>query len=220
VAPRGRYDAAGMEAEFEPGSRRRVLRNLLGIRSVREMEQAESDALLAVQEGMIDRFTLDHRFTAGDICELHHLWLGGIYSWAGEYRSVNIAKDDFYFAAAMQVPRLTQEFGRKQLSSYTPCRTRDSEELALALAVVHAELVLIHPLRDGNGRCARQLSMLMAFQSGLPPLDFGGLSGKSKRSYIEAVHAALGSDYEPMGQIFSGIIRRTLRSYGKRGQTP
>lgn len=41
-----RYDAQGVEAEFEPGSRGRVLRNLLGIRSVREMQRAESEALL------------------------------------------------------------------------------------------------------------------------------------------------------------------------------
>ena len=220
MALAGRYDAAGVEAEFEPGSRQRVLRNLLGIRSVREMEQAESDALLVVQEGMVDRFTRDHRFTSDDIRELHRSWLGGIYSWAGEYRSVNIAKGDFYFAAAMQVPRLMQELERKQLSSCTPCRTSDSEEFAMALAVVHAELVLIHPFRDGNGRCARLLTVLMALQAGFPPLDFGGLKGRSKRLYIEAVHAALATDYEPMRKIFSGVVRRTLRSYGKREPTP
>jgi hypothetical protein len=32
----GRYDTAGPEAEFQPGSRGRVLRNRLGITSVRE----------------------------------------------------------------------------------------------------------------------------------------------------------------------------------------
>jgi hypothetical protein len=35
----GRYDAAGPEAEFQPGSRGRVLRNRLGITSVRELER-------------------------------------------------------------------------------------------------------------------------------------------------------------------------------------
>ncbi len=33
---------------------------------------------------------------------------------------------------------------------------------------VHEELVLIHPFREGNGRVARLLSTLMAFQAGLP----------------------------------------------------
>jgi len=70
-----------LEVQFEPGSRGRVLRNLLGIRRVRDMEQAESEALLATQDALLDRFTLTHRFTVADICAIHRQWLGGIYPW-------------------------------------------------------------------------------------------------------------------------------------------
>jgi hypothetical protein len=42
----GRYDAVDPEAEFQPGSRDRVLRNRLGITSVPERERRESAALL------------------------------------------------------------------------------------------------------------------------------------------------------------------------------
>ncbi|MDO9466536.1 MAG: hypothetical protein Q7J36_04475 [Thiobacillus sp.] len=38
-----RYTAQGPEAEFEPGSRGRVLRNLASVRSVREVARLESD---------------------------------------------------------------------------------------------------------------------------------------------------------------------------------
>jgi hypothetical protein len=41
-----KYEATGPEAEFEPGSRERVLRNLLGITRVRDMNEAESQALV------------------------------------------------------------------------------------------------------------------------------------------------------------------------------
>lgn len=75
-----RYTAQGPEAEFEPGSRGRVLRNLLEIRSAREMARAESRALLGAQERLVERFSLDHRFTANDVREIHRTWLGGIYS--------------------------------------------------------------------------------------------------------------------------------------------
>jgi len=37
---------------------------------------------------------------------------------------------------------------------------------ATALAEVHAELILIHPFREGNGRLARLLALLMALQAG------------------------------------------------------
>ena len=40
-----RYRATGVEVEFEPGSRGRVLRNLLGITRVSDMNLAESQAV-------------------------------------------------------------------------------------------------------------------------------------------------------------------------------
>jgi cell filamentation protein len=208
----GRYEAEGPQAQFEPGSRGRVLRNQLGIRSVRKMAQQESQALLVATEQMIDETRVDQRFTEGDIRRMHRMWLGEIYVWAGQYRQVNIAKGDFMFAAAGQIPRLMQELERGALREVTPCRFTNAEDQARALAIVHAELILVHPFRDGNGRCARLLATLMALQAGLPALDFGGIQGATKRRYIGAVHAALDRDYEPMTAIFRAVIARTLRA--------
>jgi len=210
----GRYHAAGPEGEFEPGSHGRVLRNRPGIRRVRQMQQAESEALLAVQEWAIAHFDSEHRFTAADIRRLHRQWLGGIYTWAGEYRGVNVSKGGFLFAAAAQVPRLMTELEDKALSRFTPCVGMDESLLLEALAHSHAELVLIHPFREGNGRCARLLAWLMALQAGLPPLDFSPMAGRGKKAYFAAVQAALDGDYAPMQRCFSRVVRRTQKDYG------
>lgn len=207
-----RYTAQGVEAEFEPGSRGRVLRNLQGIHSIRAIQQAESAALLTATNQMIDGTTQDHRFTAVEICDMHRQWLDGIYEWAGAYRTVNIVKGEFMFAAAPQVSRLMAQFERGPLRKYTPCQFDSADEQAEALAIVHAELILIHPFREGNGRCARLLATLMGLQAGLPPLDFSGIVGREKRRYIAAIHAALGEDYEPMTEVFERVIARTLRA--------
>lgn len=207
----GRYSAQGPEAESEPGSRGRVLRNRLGITSVREMTRRESSALLAATQRVIDETQAEQRFSAADIRRMHELWLGDIYSWAGKYRQVNLGKGNFMFASAAQVPRLMQQFEREVLREYTPCLFGSIEEQAKALAVVHAELILIHPFRDGNGRCARLLAVLMGLQAGLPALDFGGIRREEKRRYIGAVHAALGQDYAPMIRVFRRAIERSLR---------
>ena len=82
---------------------------------------------------------------------------------------------------------------------------------ARALAVVHAELILIHPFREGNGRCARLLAVLMGLQAGLPALDFGEVRGLEKRRYIGAIQAGLDRNYEPMTELFERVIARTLR---------
>lgn len=173
------------------------------------MARRETEALFVATQRAIDQTGPDHRFTADDIRELHRLWLGGIYLWAGQYRSVNVAKGSFAFAAAGQVPRLMRDLESGPLSDFTPCRFDAREQQARALAVVHAELVLIHPFRDGNGRCARLLAVLMALQAGLPVLDFTGVRGPERTRYIAAVHAALDWNCEPMTAVFRGIIART-----------
>jgi cell filamentation protein len=209
-----RYSAAGTEVEFEPGSRGRVLRNLVGIRRVREMQFRESAALVDATQRAIDETAVDQRFTAAALCRLHRDWLGQIYPWAGEYRSVNLSKQGFQFAAARQVPRLMIDLERGPLARFTPCRFRLPEDQAAALAIVHAELVLIHPFREGNGRCARLLAVLMALQAGLPALDYSGVRGREMRRYIGAIHSAVARDYEPMKGVFARIIARTLKTQG------
>jgi cell filamentation protein len=211
----GRYNASGPETESQPGSRGRVPWNRLGITSVRILHLAESENLLAATQQIIDATRADQRFAAGDIRSMHRRWLEKVYKWAGEYRQVNIAKGGFMFAAANRVPRLMQDFERGPLRDYTPCGFATLETQASALAIVHAELILIHPFRDGNGRCARLLATLMGLQAGLPALDFGGVRGMKKREYIAAVHAALARDYAPMTAVFHAVIRRTLRSVAK-----
>ena len=206
-----KYKAGGLETEFEPGSRRRVLRNQLGIRSAREMARAESEALLTTTERMIDETRVDQRFTSADIRRMHKLWLGDIYAWAGEYRSVNIGKGGFLFAVAKGIPQMMLDFEKGPLRDYTPCRFVQRNDQARALGVVHAELILIHPFREGNGRCARLLAMLMGLQGNLPPLDFGGIRGEAKCGYIAALHSAVERDYAPITEVFGATIERTMR---------
>lgn len=213
----GRYRADGSQAEFEPGSRGRVLRNRLGIVRVREMQAAESEALLTVQEWAIGHFSASHRFTASDLVLLHRRWLDGIYAWAGELRQVNVSKDGLMFAAAGQVPRLMAGFEAQEMASCTPCQGMDDAALVAALARTHAELVLIHPFREGNGRCARLLGWLMALQAGRPSLDFEPLSGSGKAAYFAAIRAAIGRDYAPLEACFSRVLARTSRAWASGG---
>jgi cell filamentation protein len=189
-----------------------VPRNLLGIRGIRDLRQSESEALLSATDRLVHEVRIDQRFTAADVCHFHRSWLREIYPWAGEYRQVNLSKGDLIFASAREVPRLMKALEKGDLAKHTPCRPGPAVEVASSLAVVHAELVLIHPFRDGNGRVARLLATLMALQAGLPPLDFGGLDRKGKPRYFSAVRAALGRDYEPLTRLFGATIARSLRS--------
>ena len=184
---------------------------LLGIKSKREMDQIEAQEQLRTLEELVRIYDQTHRITATDVRRIHKIWLGSIYAWAGNYRQVNLSKGDFPFAAANQIPRLMIEFEKGPLREYTPCRFTEMSEIARAIAVVHTELLLIHPFREGNGRVTRLLAVLMALQAGLPPLDFGNIKGRKRQEYFRAVQAGLDRDYKPMEEVFSAVIRRTRR---------
>lgn len=184
------------------------------------MARRESEALIRATQRLIDETRVDQRFTAQAVQHMHGSWLGSIYRWAGDYRSVNVSKGGFMFAAAGLIPNLMEDFENGSLRQFTPCRSTDPGEQAVALATVHVELLLIHPFREGNGRCARLLATLMALQAGLPPLDFGGICGRTKQRYIAAVQAGLDRNYAPMTEIFRAVIARTLRRQARPDASP
>lgn len=176
------------------------------------MGRVETRELLRATAQLVERYDRDHAFTAGDICSMHRLWLGPIYAWAGRYRQVYLSKDGFQFAAPPHIPILMKELEKNILSRYTPCTFASLDEVAEALAVVHCELLLIHPFRDGNGRTARLLAVLMALQAGLPFLDFEELAREKRQAYFAAVRCGQEMDYAPMEEIFRGVISRSERS--------
>jgi cell filamentation protein len=207
-----RYDVSGLEeAQVEPGSGGRVLKNLLGIKSKRLIDQVEAREQLRALDELVAIYDQGHRFTAKDICEIHRIWLGDIYAWAGKYRLVNLTKGAFPFAVARHIPKLMKDLENGPLHEYTPCNYNLHEKIAEALAVVHTELLLIHPFRDGNGRTARILAILMGLQADLPPLNFGGIKGKKRKNYFAAIQAGLDHNYGPMQEIFTGVIYKTLQ---------
>jgi cell filamentation protein len=168
-------DRYAAEDEAQPGSRGLVLKNLLGITDVREMEQAETTAQLIALDKLADSIRADQRFVAADLLGMHQLWLGGIYPWAGTYRTVDISKDGHPFCHWRHIEQSMRSFEADELQRFTPCLFDAEEDVAHALAAVHAELNPIHPFREGNGRVSRMLALAMSWQAGLPGLDFGGM---------------------------------------------
>jgi cell filamentation protein len=146
------------------------------------------------------------------LVEWHRRWLGNVFSWAGMYRSVNIGKGGFQFAAANLIPQLMDEFEEKFLRELTPCKGMDDEQLIEALAKVHIEFILIHPFREGNGRLARLLATIMVLQAGKPPLDFTYLT-EHMDEYIQAIHAGL-DNAEPMKELFRRVLQQSVYENG------
>jgi len=209
-----RYWSTGIEGEWQPGSDKRVLRNLKAITRKTEMDQAEADALLAVQEQYLNQITAKTRFTANLVCRMHKDWLGSIYPWAGQYRTVEMQKGNFRWPPAFRVAQNMAALEKDFLKKDTPCRPGKLTEVALRVAGIHAELLLVHPFREGNGRLARWLSDLMFLQAGypLPLYSFSGRgSVKRKSSYLNAVIKGYSQEIQPLADFFRECVEERVR---------
>jgi len=192
-----KYDIGGAQGRFQPGSNRQVLENKLGITLPAERDEAELVLLEKLYEDLLLHHLPTGRLGVSDLKTWHRRWLGNLYEWAGDERSVNMSKGEFHFAAATQISQLLAKFERDYLHRSTPCSGFSDEQLIEAVATVHVELILIHPFRDGNGRLSRLLADVMMAQAGRPPLDYSSWD-RNKTDYFIAIRQGLDMNYEPM----------------------
>jgi cell filamentation protein, protein adenylyltransferase len=185
-----------------------LLRNQLGIVDQDELNLAEGRALLAAYEKAALEYSETHRFSEKDVRYLHRLFLGGIYDWAGEYRMVDISSEDIRWCHAKFIPQEMEKFSAmlSEMSPFSPNMPR--EELIQRLAIIHGELVVIHPFRDGNGRLTRFLCDLLLIQAERQPFGQDLFEKKSVREeYFAAIRAVWGqADYSKLIRLFDRLL--------------
>lgn len=217
-----RYRTSGSN-EFQPGSEGRVLKNLLGITSIMEMHEVEFEALTRARDAYYEVIEDTTVFTVDLILGMHRDWLGAIYPFAGQFRTVDLtapAQGDvppFRFSHALFIASNMETYAQSVLERTTPCRAETESELAAKLAETHAEFIVIHPFREGNGRIGRWITELMALQAGFPAPDHGFASTRGtslRHEYYVAMSSALNrADYSALAAHFEEAIRRGERSF-------
>ena len=140
------------------------LRNRLGVTDPRELEVAEA-ARTAVVIALLSAGSLPGRYDLAHLRAFHRRIFGDIYDWAGELRTVPIAKDDSLFALPEHLEIyltgvLDQLAGEQLLRGLA--RSRFLERVTHYLA----ELNAAHPFREGNGRTQRAFLGQLARDAG------------------------------------------------------
>jgi len=180
-----------------------VLRNLIEVTDPVEMNIAETELL---QDLYIQVFeNLPEALSFQTLREWHRLWLGNVYSWAGQYRTVDMSKPNMVFASPLQIPRLAQQFETCYLARYAELPDMGDETLITFLAESHVEFILIHPFREGNGRISRLLLDVMAVKAGAQPLDYS-LWDQHKEFYFKSVQAGRDGDYQHIKRLIRDVM--------------
>lgn len=183
-----------------PDDEQEVLPNLLGLTTAAQIGLAEFEGFLRAEILLTESQTERTRFSTAYIRRIHRLALEHLYGFAGHLREVNISKGGFPFPAARFLHQTLQTFEENVLQNL-PNRYVSRNDLIGDIARVHAELLFIHPFREGNGRTARILANLMARKAGYDGLRFERIDDAVFDRYVAAVHRAAAQEYEAMEEI-------------------
>lgn len=129
-----------------------VLINKLGIRDNAELKAKDAEISF---EKLVELYTnpIKGEFDAKHLRDIHRYLFGELYSWAGEYRYVNMQKqtgftdyDNIEEYLSGELSMMQDEF--KQVNNIS--------NFSSFLATYYAQLLTIHPFREGNGRSSRE----------------------------------------------------------------
>lgn len=140
-----------------------VLRNKLGLSTAAELEAAEREithaALILLRETPV-RATYD----LPHLRAVHRRIFGDIYDWAGQVRSVAIAKGSLFCLPQYIEPSAAEIFRQLRDENFLQSLERDAfiDRLAYYLGEVNA----IHPFHEGNGRTQRAFFEQLAYDAG------------------------------------------------------
>ncbi len=178
-----------------------VLRNKLGLATAAELAAAEREithaALILLRESPVrPSYDLPH------LCEIHRRIFGDIYDWAGQVRTVAIAKGSLFCLPQYIEPAAAEIFG--QLGKNDFLRRLARKEFLDRLTYYLGEVNAVHPFREGNGRAQRAFFEQLASEAGYT-LDWQHLDANRN---VAASVAIMHGDADPMRKMLDELTEK------------
>lgn len=140
-----------------------VLRNALDIRDATRLRQLEAD-LTRVRIVHLSQRRLDGWYDLKHLQAFHRFLFEGLYDWAGETRTVRIAKSDVFCLPQHISSFAATTFSGLASDQYLQGRSRP--DFVDGLATHLGEVNALHPFREGNGRAQRAFFAQLASDAG------------------------------------------------------
>lgn len=166
------YSMDPLTADCYPGTA--VLINKLGIRNDSELAEAEVE-IVSVRIAEWSRAPLVTTFDFEHYKMIHRYLFGDLYNWAGQTRTVNIAKKGTLFCPAEKIEgRGKLVFDRLKRLNYL--RGMEHSGFVEELVDFYCSTNELHPFREGNGRTQRVFLSQLARNAGYS-LNFSEIGG-------------------------------------------
>jgi cell filamentation protein len=172
----------------------------LGLSTAGELEAAEREithaALILLRESPVQ--------PSHDLSHLRAIYkriFGDIYQWAGQVRTVAIAKGAMFCLPQYIESSAAVIFGELRGENFL--RGLDRDAFIRRLAHYLGEVNALHPFREGNGRAQRAFFQELAHDAGYP-LSWQNLDADRN---VEASAAIMRGDAEPMRKLLDVLVR-------------
>lgn len=200
----GDHEARWNAYLLTPGSA--VLRNRVGATTIEDLRSAENDLLESRLAELRSRPTLIARtYDLTHLRRLHHHLFQDVYEWAGELRTVGIAKgegEDASFIPPLEIERPVAHVASRIAASQL-LRDLPDDDLLAEVTYLYDYLNFAHPFREGNGRTQREFFAQLLAETGR------GLAWA--RIEMDELHTACNiartaGDTAPLARIFELIL--------------
>ena len=176
-----------------------VLVNKLNIENHDSLAEAELAFTATRYSEYSSTITSINKFNLSHLKALNSQLFQDVYDWAGEIRTVDIAKGTTRFCTCGRIDvEAKKQFSR--MPALLNINTR--KELIVELADIFCELNIIHPFREGNGRTQRFFFEELCFFLGLN-ITWPDIS---KEEWIQANVNGYNGDLKSLEGIFTSAI--------------
>ena len=172
-----------------------VLINKLNITSDEDLFNAERE-LVSLRIYELNENPLKGSFDFKYLKNIHKYLFQDVYSWAGNIRNCNIAKQDLFCLIEHIESFGSDVFNKLKQEKYFV--DYDIETTIDKLVELFADINALHPFREGNGRSQRVFIESLAKINGI----YLDLTNVSKMDMIIASHDSINGDYAKLKDMF------------------
>lgn len=182
-----------------PGSN--VLINKLDIRDLDKLHVIERKLTMLRILELLNR-PIHGSFDLKHLQEIHKYIFQDVYEWAGQIRTVDIAKDNMFCNVKFLESQADEIFLKLKAEKYLA--GLDEDTLIKRLAYYFSEINALHPFREGNGRSQREFIRSLALRNGYL-LYFNRVSSEEMTS---ASRKSFLCEYVEMEELFRKCIQK------------
>ncbi|MCD8373668.1 MAG: Fic family protein [Oscillospiraceae bacterium] len=178
-----------------------VLINKLGIRDRDKLHSFERRLTMLRLSELLDRPIIG-KFDLEHLKRIHGYIFQDIYEWAGQLRTVDIAKDNMFCNVKFIEPQAEVIFGNLRAENYL--LGFDEDTFVKRLAYYFSEINALHPFREGNGRSQREFIRSLALHNGY----IVSFAKTSAEDMISASKKSFLCNYEEMERLFAKCVHK------------